>query len=57
LSETNSDFAKPTTALYSIFWSMANKFSVPVVDLEAANPEIQDKNLIYPGQIIKVPIY
>ena len=38
-------------------WSIAQKFSIALAELEKANQDIENKNLIYQGQIIRVPIY
>jgi len=35
---------------------IAKRFGVPLGDLIAANPQIKDPNLIYPGQVINVPV-
>lgn len=34
---------------------IARRFRVTLSDLEEANPEITDPNLIFPGQVIKIP--
>jgi LysM repeat protein len=35
---------------------IAEKFSVGLAALEAANPQIPDFNLIFPGQVIHIPV-
>ncbi len=35
--------------------AIANRFSVSLSSLEAANPQISNPNLIYPGEIIHIP--
>lgn len=36
-------------------WGIANKKNISLNDLIAANPQISNKNLILPGQIVKIP--
>jgi tyrosinase len=36
-------------------YDIANKCKITLMCLEAANPQIADPNLIYPGEVIKVP--
>ncbi len=36
-------------------YNIAKRFGVSLDDLIAANPEIKDPNIIYPGQIINIP--
>jgi nucleoid-associated protein YgaU len=38
-------------------WSIANKFEIALAELDNANPQIENKNLISVGQIIRVPVY
>jgi len=35
---------------------IAKRFGVALQDLIAANPQIKDPNLIYPGQVVNVPV-
>jgi len=42
----------PGDTLYQI----ANRYGVPVDELLKANPDIKDPNLIYPGQLIEIPV-
>jgi LysM repeat protein len=37
------------------FGDIANRFGVSVNDLWNANPNIEDENLLYPGQVINIP--
>ena len=37
-------------------FNIARQFGVPLADLIAANPQIADPNLIFPGQIIIIPV-
>ncbi|CDF57214.1 SafA/ExsA family spore coat assembly protein [Thermobrachium celere] len=37
-------------------WKIAQKYQVGVSEIVAANPEIKDPALIYPGQKIKIPV-
>ncbi len=36
-------------------WKIAVKYQVGLSEIKAANPEIQNPDLIYPGQILKLP--
>ena len=36
-------------------WRIAVKYQVGLSEIKAANPQIQDPNLIYPGQILTIP--
>ena len=36
-------------------WKIAVKYQVGLAEIKAANPEIKNYNLIYPGQLINVP--
>jgi spore coat assembly protein SafA len=36
-------------------WGIARRYGVPLTDLIAANPQIKNPNLIYPGQTFKIP--
>ena len=38
-------------------WSIAQKFGVTLEEISAVNPSIKDKDLIYPGQLVNVPVY
>lgn len=38
----------------SLGW-IAARFDVSLADLEAANPQITDPNVIYPGQVLRIP--
>jgi LysM repeat protein len=38
-------------------WSIAQKFGVTLEEISAVNPLIKDKDLIYPGQLVNVPVY
>lgn len=54
-SNLNDPFAysvEPKDTLFSI----TKKLNIPLPDLKNGNPQITDKNQIYPGQIVKVPI-
>lgn len=51
----------PRAALYIVqpgetLAGIAAKFNVPVAALLQANPQITDPNLIFPGQIIAIPL-
>ena len=35
---------------------IAQKFNVTLAALEAANPQVSDPNLIYPGQLPTIPV-
>ncbi|GFR34439.1 SafA/ExsA family spore coat assembly protein [Thermobrachium celere] len=37
-------------------WKIAQKYQVGISEIVAANPEIKDPALIYPGQKIKIPV-
>lgn len=37
-------------------WRIARKYGVTLNELIAANPQIKDPNLIYPGQVINIPL-
>ena len=36
-------------------WKIANKYEVGLSELKSANPQIQNFDLIYPGQVIQIP--
>jgi LysM repeat protein len=38
-------------------WSIAQRFGVTLEEISAVNPSIKDKDLIYPGQLVNVPVY
>lgn len=40
----------------STMWGIANHFGISLSKLEAANPQVTNPNLIYPGQQITVPL-
>ncbi len=57
---TNTPQASSSLAAYSAksgdtLSSISAKTGVPLNELEAANPQIGDKSLIYPGEAIKLP--
>ena len=37
-------------------WAIARRFCLPLDALIAANPQIADPNLIYPGQVLHIPL-
>jgi spore coat assembly protein SafA len=52
--------AKKTPKTYIVkkgdaMWEIAAKYGVTLTDLEEANPQIENSNLIYPGQKINIP--
>lgn len=36
-------------------WKIANRYQVGLSEIKSANPQIKNYDLIYPGQIIKIP--
>lgn len=54
------DIQKPQTITYIVkrgdtLWAIANKYGVTIQDIVKEN-NIQNPNLIYPGQILKIPV-
>lgn len=37
-------------------WKIAVKYQVGLSEIKAANPQISNPNLIYPGQVLRIPI-
>lgn len=56
---TSAAFAQDT--YYTVqpgdsMWKIATKYQVGISEIIAANPEIKDPALIYPGQKVKIPV-
>ena len=47
--------ASHTVAAGDTMWTVAVKYQVGTSEIIAANPQIADPNLIYPGQILNIP--
>ena len=48
------------TAVYTVrkgdtLWGIAGRYGVALTDLIAANPQIKNPNLIYPGDRVRIP--
>ncbi len=43
------------TAFVFIMWRIAVKHEAGISEIKAANPEIKNPDLIYPGQVLTVP--
>ncbi|MCX7950695.1 MAG: SafA/ExsA family spore coat assembly protein [Clostridiales bacterium] len=56
---TSAAFAQETyytVQLGDSMWKIATKYQVGISEIIAANPEIKDPALIYPGQKVKIPV-
>lgn len=51
----NAAAATHTVASGDTLWKLANRYEVGLSEIKAANPQIQNYDLIYPGQAINIP--
>ena len=54
-SGLTSSGAAHTVAVGDTMWKLAVKYKVGTSEIIAANPQIADPNLIYPGQVLTIP--
>lgn len=59
-AETGGENAKREQATYTVrkgdtLWGIARRYGVTLAALVAANPQIKNPNLIYPGDRVKIP--
>lgn len=47
--------ATHTVASGDTLWKLANRYQVGLSEIKSTNPQIQNYDLIYPGQIINIP--
>ena len=52
--------AEETSAVYTVrkgdtLWGIAKRYGVTLTALIAANPQIKNPNLIYPGDRVRIP--
>lgn len=52
----NVSAATHTVASGDTLWKIANRYEVGLSEIKAANPQIKNFDLIYPGQSINIPI-
>ena len=54
-SENVSASTSHTVVPGDTMWKIAVKYEVGIGEMKSANPEIQNPDLIYPGQVLKIP--
>jgi uncharacterized YkwD family protein/spore coat assembly protein SafA len=55
LAMTVSAAASHTVVAGDTMWKIAVKYQVGLSEIKAANPQISNPNLIYPGQVLTIP--
>ncbi len=45
-----------TVVLGDTMWKLAVKYEVGLSEIKSANPQISDPDLIYPGQVLNIPV-
>jgi LysM repeat protein len=38
-------------------WKIAQQFGVTIEEISAANPSMKDKDFVYPGQLVNIPVW
>ena len=54
-ASANTDYISYTVKKGDSLWKIAVRYGIGLSEIKSANPQISNYDLIYPGQIIKVP--
>jgi spore coat assembly protein SafA len=56
ISASASDIVKYTVVKGDSMWKIATRYQVGVDEIILANPQVKNPSLIYPGQILTIPL-